>query len=186
VERIAIQVILFVVASIPILIISRRALAHPNSHGFYRTFAWEAILALFLLNAPFWFVDPFSPTQLLAWALLVISLILIIAGVATLRRAGKPDDQRQDDSLIGVEKTTRLVSVGLYRYIRHPFYSSLLFLAWGTFFKHLSWVGLALAAVATVFLFVTGKVEEREDIAYFGEQYREYMKKTKMFVPFLF
>jgi protein-S-isoprenylcysteine O-methyltransferase Ste14 len=181
-----IQAILFAAGSIPILIASRAALRHPKSHGFYRTFAWEAILALFLLNARFWFVDPLSPAQLAAWILLVISLALILGGVVMLRRIGKPDERRQDASLIGLEKTTRLVSQGLYRYIRHPFYSSLLFLAWGIFFKHISWAGLALALAATVLLFVTGKVEEGEDIAYFGEEYRGYMKKTKMFVPFVF
>jgi protein-S-isoprenylcysteine O-methyltransferase Ste14 len=180
------QAVLFIVASIPILIISRGVLRHPKSHGFYRTFAWEVLLALFLLNARFWFVDPFSLPQIIAWTLLVVSLVLIFAGVTTLRRIGKPDEQRQDASLIGVEKTTRLVSVGLYRYIRHPFYSSLLFLGWGLFFKHPSWAGLALAAIATGFLVITGKVEEGEDIAYFGEEYRRYMQKTKMFIPFLF
>ncbi len=181
-----IQAILFVSASIPILIVSRRALRHPGSHGFYRTFAWEACLGLLLLNAPFWFIDPLSPAQLVAWTLLVVSGVLIVSGVSALRKMGRPDRSRQDDRLIGVEKTTRLVTEGPYRYIRHPFYSSLLFLAWGTFFKHPSWAGAALAAGATAFLFVTGKVEEGENVAYFGQEYRQYMKKTRMFIPFIF
>ena len=180
------KLIIFVAASIPILWISLPSLRRPRSHGFYRTFAWEAILALFLLNAEYWFVEPFAWHQIVAWTLLILSLPLIIGGVWLLRQVGRPDEHRQDASLIGVEKTTRLVTEGLYRYIRHPFYSSLLFLAWGISFKHPSWAGLALAATATVLLVITGKVEESEDIVYFGEKYREYMKRTKMFVPFVF
>ena len=35
---------------------------------------------------------------------------------------------RENAALLELEKTSRLVTVGLYRYIRHPLYSSLLFL----------------------------------------------------------
>jgi protein-S-isoprenylcysteine O-methyltransferase Ste14 len=88
--------------------------------------------------------------------------------------------------LIGIEKTTRLVTSGPYRYIRHPFYSSLLFLAIGAFFKQPSWLGGILSVLALFMLIATAKIEERENIAYFGEEYRTYMKQTKMFVPFIF
>jgi len=37
-----------------------------------------------------------------------------------------------------------------------------------------------------VFLYVTARVEERENIERFGEQYRQYMKKSRMFIPFIF
>jgi protein-S-isoprenylcysteine O-methyltransferase Ste14 len=181
-----IELVAFAAASIPILIVSRPALRHPNSHGFYRTFAWEAVLALVVVQARYWFVEPLAWHQIIAWILLTLSIPLVVGGAALLRRIGRPDARRQDAGLIAVEKTTQLVTVGLYRFIRHPFYSSLLFLAWGAFFKRPSWLALALAAVATSFLVVTGKVEERENSAYFGRQYRAYMKKTKMFVPFIF
>jgi protein-S-isoprenylcysteine O-methyltransferase Ste14 len=76
--------------------------------------------------------------------------------------------------------------VGAYKYIRHPLYSSLLFLAWGVFFKDPSWLGGILALAATIFLVVTAKVEEAEDIRFFGPAYQIYRKQTKMFIPFLF
>ena len=94
--------------------------------------------------------------------------------------------RRNDPSLVGIEKTTRLVTADIYRYIRHPFYSSLLFLAWGIFFKHFSWLGLALAAAATACLVLTAKREEQENIGFFGSPYRDYMQTTRMFIPFLF
>ena len=76
--------------------------------------------------------------------------------------------------------------MGLYKYIRHPLYSSLLFLTWGAFLKSPSWLGSGLVAVAMVCLVATARVEEAENIEYFGPVYQEYMKHTKMFVPFVF
>ena len=67
-----------------------------------------------------------------------------------------------------------------------PLYSSLLFLAWGIFFKRFSPFGLVLAIAATILLFITARMEERENITFFGEEYQEYMKKTKMFEPCIF
>jgi len=180
------QAILFTVASTGIVWVSRSALLDFRSHGFYRFFAWEAILALVLLNLDRWFYRPFSLHQLLSWPLLLASLFLAIDGVRLLRLVGQPDDAREDPSLIGIEKTTTLVTVGVYRYIRHPLYSSLLFLAWGTFFKHPSWLGVFLALTATFFLTLTARVEEAENLLFFGAAYQGYMKQTKMFIPFLF
>jgi protein-S-isoprenylcysteine O-methyltransferase Ste14 len=39
---------------------------------------------------------------------------------------------------------------------------------------------------ATIFLILTAKIEEVENIAYFGEEYRAYMQKTRMFIPYIF
>ncbi len=78
-----------------------------------------------------------------------------------------------------------LVTGGTYRFIRHPMYSSLLFLAWGAFLKAFSWSGGLAATVATLSLIATAKVEERENVRYFGAAYAEYIKRSKMFVPFL-
>jgi protein-S-isoprenylcysteine O-methyltransferase Ste14 len=165
--------------------LSRASLVAPRSHGFYRFFAWEEILALALLNIEVWFRDPFSWHQLISWPLLVVSGLLVIVGVRLLRQRGKPDAQRDDVPLVAFEKTTTLVTTGTYRYIRHPLYSSLLFLAWGVFFKDPAWLGGLLVLAATLFLIATARVEEAENLRFFGEEYREYMKRTKMFVPYL-
>jgi len=180
------KVIVFIVASLGLVWRSWSSLLDYRSHGFYRFLAWEAILVLVLLNVNYWFKDPFSIHQIVSWLLLIISLFLVIHGFQLLRRVGKPDSKRNDPSLVGIEKTTRLVSVGAYRYIRHPLYSSLLYGAWGVFFKHPSWAGISLAVITTFFLTVTAKTEEAENIRFFGAAYQSYMKQTKMFVPFLF
>lgn len=181
-----IKVIVFVVASAGIAWVSRAALRDVQSHGFYRFFAWEALLALALLNLDAWFVDPFSVHQIIAWFLLIASLYLVIEGMRLLRVIGRLDSEREDPSLLGLEKTTTLVTVGAYRYIRHPLYSSLLFLGWGIFFKDPSRMGVLLAVAATFFLIVTARKEEVENMRFFGPAYRDYMHTTKMFIPFVF
>lgn len=180
------KIIFFLSASAMIFYFSRTSLFHPRLHGFYRFFAWEVCAGLVAWNLDVWFVDPFSPAQVLSWCLLAISIFLILHGVALFRAHGKPQESRADGSLLGIEKTTRLVTSGAYRYIRHPFYSSLLFVAGGACLKSVSPFTLLLAAAVAVFVYLTGKVEESEDVAYFGEEYQAYMKKTKMFIPFIF
>jgi protein-S-isoprenylcysteine O-methyltransferase Ste14 len=180
------KVITFIVATAGLAWVSRSSLRGLRFHGFYRFFAWEVILVSVLLNLDIWFHEPFSFRQTVSWLLLAASLFLAIHGFLLLRMVGKPDNKRNDSSLIGVEKTTELVTKGAYRYIRHPLYSSLLFGAWGVFFKHPSWLGFLLAAITVFFLIMTARMEEAENVRFFGAAYQSYMKQTKMFIPFLF
>ena len=181
------KLVAFVVGSVIIVYISRASLLKPRAHGFYRFFAWEFILALFLVNVMVWFLDPFSWHQVVSWILLIVSIIPLVFGVRSLVSRGRPVEERKGDpSLLAFEKTSELVTTGIYRYIRHPLYSSLLFLAWGTFFKLPTWYGALLAFSATGFLWATAKADEAECIRFFGPEYAEYMKRTKRFVPFLF
>jgi len=181
------KLIIFFVTSAGIVYVSRASLRVPRSHGFYRYFAWEFILVLLLLNLEPWFRNPFSAYQLISWFLLIFSMFLVVHGVHLLRSTGKPDEKRIGDvPIIGIEKTTELVTVGVFKYIRHPLYSSLLFFTWGVFFKGPSLLAGILALSATISLYATAKVEEVENIRFFGAAYQTYMRETKMFIPFLF
>jgi protein-S-isoprenylcysteine O-methyltransferase Ste14 len=181
------QWIIFIVVSLIILAVSWKSLRQPGSHGFYRFFAWETIMVLFVINAPVWFDEPTAWHQIISWVLLVICFAPLVFGVYSLRRHGKPIEQRDGEpSLMAFEKTTTLVTSGIYHYIRHPLYSSLFWLAWGIFFKLPSLLGMILALAATVFLVATAKADESECIHFFGPPYQEYMEKTRMFVPYIF
>jgi len=182
---VVLKIVIYALATIGNVWLSRSSLRDANHHGFYRFFAWEIILILFLMNVEEWFFDPFSLRQLVSWVILIVSLVLIYQGVQMLRRSGKVNPERGDPALLGIEKTTKLVTAGVYRYIRHPFYSSLLLLCWGILLKNVNWIGIVLAVITTVFLVITAKKEESENIRYFGEAYQEYMQHTKMFLPFI-
>ncbi len=167
--------------------ISWRSMRHPQSHGFYRFWAWELMLALLVLNAPVWFVDRFSWNQDVSWVLLFLSLWVLGLGVYQLRRDGRPNvDKRTDEELFTFECTSQLVTGGIYALIRHPLFCSLLLLAWGICFKQLTGLTVLLALGASVFLYLAARRDEAECTAFFGEAYREYMQRTKMFVPYVF
>ncbi len=171
------RIVVLIAGTLLILYVSRTSLRDPRAHGFWRFFAWETILLLIALNIERWFVDPLAWHQIVSWLLLIASFVPVIHGVYLLRVVGRPRD--------AIEDTTRLVIVGAYRYIRHPLYASLLYFAWGAFFKDLSWPGISLAICATAFLIATAKVEETENLRKFGAEYARYMKTTKMFVPYV-
>ncbi len=179
-----IKIALFVASTAAIAWLSLPSLRHPGSHGFYRFFAWQTIAVLFVLNVDRWFVDPFSAHQIVSWVLLAAGLAAVVEGARLLRLAGHPKDVEGSDEY-HFEQTTRLVTVGAYRWIRHPMYSSLLFLAWGIFLKNPSLLGIGLAVVATGFLLATAKADEWEDLGKFGDAYAEYMCTTKRFIPWV-
>jgi protein-S-isoprenylcysteine O-methyltransferase Ste14 len=185
-----IRLLIFAAATAVIAWVSRGPLRVPRSHGFPRFFAWECMLALLLLNfvsLRAWFADPLSVHQLISWVLLFGSLLPAGLGGCQLLFQGKPSAHRPaDPSLFEFEKTTRLVTTGVYRYIRHPLYGSLLFLTWGVFWKRPSWAGAVLTIVASVLLTATARREEGENIVYFGDEYRAYRRLSRMFIPFVF
>jgi protein-S-isoprenylcysteine O-methyltransferase Ste14 len=169
---------MFLLGSVGIARLSLESLKDRRSHGFYRAFAFEILLALFLINVPAWLETPLAPLQLASWILLVISAALAIHGLSILRRRGRPASS--------LESTTMLVTSGIYRFIRHPLYASLLYLGWGIFFKRLTPISTALTAAATLSLYLTARTEERENVYKFGDSYVDYMAKTKRFIPFVF
>jgi protein-S-isoprenylcysteine O-methyltransferase Ste14 len=180
------RLIAFIVSSAGLIYVSRGSLRAPRSHGFYRFFAWEFIAALFVLNVDVWFRAPLSWYQLISWFLLIVCLVPLGFGVRSLTARGKPVAQREGEpQLLAFEKTSALVTTGIYRYIRHPLYTSLLLLTWGIFFKAPGWVGLLLALAASLFVFATARADEAECRRFFGPAYQDYMKRTKMFVPFV-
>jgi len=172
------KLIIFAVVSVGIILASRKSLLNPRSHGFFRFFAFESLLALILLNAEHWFRDIFSPLQIISWLLLLASLIMAVHGFYLLHAVGRAKN--------GIENTQTLVRLGAYKYIRHPLYCSLLLFGLGALFKNPALISGILALIACAFLFAAAKVEEAENLRKFGTDYSKYMKTTRMFIPFIF
>jgi len=181
-----IRITLFILLSIFLVVFSWRHLHNPKCHGFYRFFAFEGTLILVLLNISFWFKNPLSPLQLVSWTFLSFSILFVVQGFHLLKKLGGPKGRAVTSENLPFEDTVNLVIGGVYKYIRHPMYSSLLLLAWGAFLKHITIYGIFAVLITTAFLVATAKMEERENISFFGSNYEEYIKKTKMFIPYLF
>jgi len=123
--------------------------------------------------------------QIISWILLIISIILVFQSFYLLKKRGGIRDRRNDPANYKFENTTVLVKDGIYKFIRHPMYSSLLFLCLGAFSKNISIYTILLTVIAILSLVFTAKTEEKENIKFFGHSYLEYIKETKMFVPFI-
>ncbi len=150
---------------------------HYRYHGIPRFFSFESIFILTALNLKGWFENPLSPLQLISWILLLASAWAGIAGFLTLKIKGRPG--------VNIEETTLLVESGIYRYIRHPLYLSLLLLGTAIVLKNPGPVQITAGIVNAIALFLTALIEEKEMIEKFGEEYKKYMKHTQMFIPFV-
>jgi len=179
------QGVVLILGTLGLTLVSLKSISKPGTHGFYRFFAWELILLLYVLNMPVWDKDIDSVHQLAAEGFFIVSLLMVVTGVLQLRLFGEPDNNRNEVPMVHFEKTTVLVTTGVYRYIRHPLYGSLFFLCWGFFCKNPSIAGGGIAVVASVFLMLAARAEEAESVRFFGNQYQEYMSRSKMLIPFI-
>jgi protein-S-isoprenylcysteine O-methyltransferase Ste14 len=81
----------------------------------------------------------------------------------------------------------KLIQSGFYKYLRHPSYtgSLLSFLGFGLSLDN--WLSLAIIFLPTLFAFIYRmKVEENVLSEQFGEQYQDYILKTKRIIPFIY
>jgi protein-S-isoprenylcysteine O-methyltransferase Ste14 len=181
------RAVLFFAASVALLPLSWRSLRNPRTHGFYRFFAFELLLALVLKNAPLWFRNPFSARQWASWCLGAASIVLAIEGFRLLHLVGRPGPGMAQSANLPFENTTQLVTTGAYRWIRHPLYASLLALAWCAYLKHpLGGWSILLTLGASGFLVAAAVAEEHENLERFGAAYAAYMRSAKRFIPFVF
>jgi protein-S-isoprenylcysteine O-methyltransferase Ste14 len=133
-----------------------------------------------------WFDNPFSIAQIFSWILLFASLYPLIAGIKMIKKVGKPHNEREENELYKFEKTSELVDTGIFKYIRHPLYASLIILTWGIFLKNITAILFIISIISSIFLYLTAKADELECLKYCGDKYREYIKRSKMFIPYVF
>ncbi len=108
-------------------------------------------------------------SMLLGYALLFVGIGIFIQGWRELYRA------RQQN---------RLVTDGLYRFVRHPQYTGLFIGLFGEGVVH--WPTLFSVAVLPLIVFayfLLARSEEKKVIAQFGDEYRAYRQRVPMFIP---
>ena len=78
-----------------------------------------------------------------------------------------------------------LVTSGPYKYFRHPIYSAIIYFAWAGVASQFSTYNCVLGIGVTSGLFLRMVVEERL-VAEKYPEYKDYAKKTKRIIPFIF
>ena len=108
-------------------------------------------------------------SMLLGYTVAFVGIGLFAQGWRQVYRA------RQDD---------RLVTDGLYRYVRHPQYTGLFIAMFGEGIIHWPTIfSVALFPIVIVVFTWLARKEERDMVVTFGEEYRTYQDKVPMFLP---
>jgi len=81
----------------------------------------------------------------------------------------------------------QLVKEGIFRYIRHPHYTSLLIVGFGLAFFFYSIAAVVIAIIAVPIMIISIIDEEKLLIKQYGKEYKEFMKKTPWrIIPYIF
>jgi len=113
-------------------------------------------------------------------------LILFFIGLAISISARHQLDVNWTNSYeYQIKRNHSLVIKGIYRYIRHPIYTGLILTFLGTELVVQSYLVFTVI-FAMLICYYWGKREERILLKHFGNTYRNYTERTKMFIPFIF
>jgi len=157
-------------------------------------FSPSVSIALFLLT-PFVLVLPYYENKLLISELLPQFDIPLISSVgigcvlvgAVITFFGRTQLGRFGGPKIVVEEDHKLITKGIYNYIRHPMYLGYLVLFSGFCLSFRSYIITVLIASGLFEVFRRRmNLEERLLEREFGEEYRSYMGRTKRLIPFLY
>jgi protein-S-isoprenylcysteine O-methyltransferase Ste14 len=115
----------------------------------------------------------------------VLGIALLIAG-AVLRRLCFNALGKSFTGTVIVAKDQAIVQNGPYRFVRHPSYTAAFLMFIGIGLALGSWISLGILFVVHCYLY--GRrvaVEERALLDTLGTPYREYMSRTRRFIPFV-
>jgi protein-S-isoprenylcysteine O-methyltransferase Ste14 len=85
---------------------------------------------------------------------------------------------------VAISSSHRLIDTGPYRFVRHPSYTGALMAFLGLALCLANWASLVILLVPVFLVFLRRMhVEERALLQAFGDQYRDYMRRTKRLIP---
>lgn len=114
------------------------------------------------------------------WALRVFQ-----AAAFTLMVAARITLGRRSVHVAATPTVGGLVTTGPYAYLRHPIYAAIIHFIWAGAMDNFSWPVLGWAETVTAGAFTRMHIEEHLLIRKYPE-YREYKKRAKKLVPFVY
>jgi protein-S-isoprenylcysteine O-methyltransferase Ste14 len=155
-----------------------------------RNFQWTILwIVLLLVIVSRSFIPSFSThifkdtttvpaLQPLGILLTIIGLIIAIAARKTLADNWSAD--------VELKKDHKLITTGIYKYVRHPIYTGITIMGIGTICALQSIYSVIFYTVMIGFLIYKLKKEETLLLKHFPIEYPDYMKKTKALIPFIY
>ncbi len=122
----------------------------------------------------------FFPSKVSNFWGLIVFVIGFIIGIIAVNTHPKNNFNIRPD----IKENCILITNGIYSYIRHPMYLSVILMGLGmaiffnTFFKWIIFILLVLVMLVKMFY--------EEKLWSKNKCYKEYMKKTKRLIPFVF
>jgi protein-S-isoprenylcysteine O-methyltransferase Ste14 len=118
--------------------------------------------------------------------LLGLALALFLGGLA-IRLTAIITLGRFFTSTVTIQDQHRVITTGLYRWVRHPSYAGLLLAFLGVACSYGNWLSLAAVCVPiTAAVLYRIHVEEAALTEAFGDEYSEYRARTRRLIPGLY
>jgi protein-S-isoprenylcysteine O-methyltransferase Ste14 len=147
---------------------------------FYNLFSVVSILPILYLmltlpdDALYQVPAPFNYVMRVGQVISVVLLLVAAFQTDLLSLAGL----RQ---LFEEEKTGKLITGGLYRFVRHPLYTFALLILWLS--PNMSVNTFVVYLALTLYILIGIYFEERKLLREFGQEYAEYRSRTPMLIP---
>ena len=118
--------------------------------------------------------------QIAGLILILIGMSVSIAGRIVLDTNWTNAHQYQ------IKKNHQLVTGGIYKYIRHPIYTGIIFTGTGAELVASSNLFLPAFLLTLGWSYLQARKEEKLLTSFFKNKYTQYMSKTKRFISYLF
>ncbi len=149
-----------------------------ESHRFRKAFLWVSysviVIASLLSVGKLTLPQPYDSLVRLAGVALFITSVLFAVKIHSMfpkERHDKPGD------------FSKLLTEGPYAYCRHPFYLTLIINQLSIPLLFTSWAGLLTYVAFLPGWCVLIRLEERELIEYWGDEYIKYMERVPALIP---
>lgn len=138
---------------------------------------WLSVL-VFLIN-PRWMAWSRFPLPVwLRWTALGVMILCIPLLYWMFRSLGD-----NVTTTVAVREDHQLVTSGPYRWVRHPLYTIGFSFVISFSLMAANWFMLCMTAITLAIIMARTPIEEQKLLEEFGEEYREYMKRTGRYLP---
>lgn len=139
--------------------------------------AWAA--GIYLAYTPYGVIHPTVPVQIAGLIIMGIGILVRSIAVAQLGRFHTPN--------VAVLADHQVVDSGLYHYIRHPSYLGALIAFLGCGLALGNWLSLLIIMTISIAVYLYRIHEEETALsASLDQKYRDYCRRTKRLIPFIY
>lgn len=123
-------------------------------------------------------INIFSMNSIVGISMVIIGLTINLVAAFTLRRSYS--------STLEIREDHRLVTHGIFRFIRHPIYLGSIIVSFGVPVFVWTLYGFLILAGLVPLVLHRIKLEEKMLIEEYGDTYRKYMESTGKLLPFVY